>query len=114
MPTKMQSFRLTDEAIARLARLVAADPGGASQAEIIAEALYEYETSRGPLAQRLLLEIYSRVGHATQTLEAHRDFGDGIDADAAEVLEFLNRVWDEARTLKLFTEPSLPPEPWEK
>lgn len=112
MATKMSSFRLTDETAARLARLVAADPGRASQADIIAEALYEYETARGPLAQRVLIEIYHRTGSSIQALESKRDIGAGLDAEEQEVLDFLNRTWDEARTLKLFTEPKLHPELW--
>lgn len=113
MPTKMQSFRLTAATASRLARLVAGSATRQSQAEIIADALFAYERAQVSPAQRALLDVYDLVGDSIQPLQYIQDERD-LTPDEEEVLDFLNRIWDEARTLKFFTEPSLPQEPWEK
>lgn len=104
--------RLSDADRARLARLKSAEPQ-MSEGEIVSDALYKYELSRAPLAQQMLLRVYHAAGDAAQPLQ-YLEEERTLAAEEQEVLDFLNRVWDEARTLKLFTEPSLPPEAWEK
>lgn len=113
MATKMSSFRLTDETAARLARLVAADPARASQADIIGAALYAYERAQASPAQRALLDVYDAISRAIQPLQYLEDERDLLPEEQ-EVLDFLNHIWDDCRTMKLFTEPELPEENWVK
>ncbi len=112
MAKKMFTARLNAATHARIARLRAGEPH-MSEAEIVSDALFAYETSRGPEAQKSLLKVYHTAFDAVQPLQ-YLEEERPLTPEEQEVLDFLNRVWDEARTLKLFTEPSLPPEPWEK
>lgn len=110
---KVSSFRLSDEALARLARLQAAARHGESQAEIISDALYMYEQAQAPLAQRLLLDLYTHVGRAADPLQALEDERPLLPEEQ-EVLDLINKVWDMCRACKLFIEPELPLDPWER
>lgn len=110
MATTPFNCRLTDDAFSRLRRLSTAPT--ISQADVIADALFEYERRRLPIAQRALLDVYDLVGDRIQPLQYIQEERD-LTPEEQEVIDFLNRIWDEARKLKLFTEPSLPPEPWE-
>jgi len=112
MAKKMFSARLSDADLARLARLKSGSPE-MSEAEIIADALFEYETTRGPVAQKMLLQLYHTAFECAQPLQSLEDERD-LMPEEKEVLDFIGRVWSEARKMKLFTEPSLPPEAWEK
>lgn len=112
MAKTMFTARLDDQTHARLARLRAAEPN-LSEADIVGDALFAYERGKLPIAQRVLLDLYDRAGECIMPLQ-HLEDERTLTPDEQEVLNFLNRVWDEARKLNLFTEPSLPPEAWEK
>lgn len=113
MATKQANFRLTEETTARIQRLTAASKTRESQADIIAAALYAYERSQASPAQRALLDVYDAISKAIQPLQYVEEERDLLPEEQ-EVLDFLNHIWDNCRSMKLFTEPELPEENWEK
>lgn len=108
---KIQSnFRLSAEAISRLARLTRP---GISQADVISDALAAYERQQEPPFQKALLDLYDLAGDLLQPLQ-YIDEERDLLPEEQQVMDFINRVWDECRRQVLFIEPELPADAWEK